>query len=80
MRVFRLIEHGRVAIVHVDILIVIRKDISDRLCMDLNRMVPVKTLGELKRYGGNDLSTDFRGRMNQISRRMMRLKTGRFVN
>ena len=51
-----LIEDGHVAItagVHVDdIFAVGRKDRCDRLCMDLNGMIPVKNLGELKGYGG----------------------------
>ena len=43
--VFRLIEDERVAsiaVVHVD----------DKLCVDLNRTIPVKNLGDLKWYGG----------------------------
>ena len=52
---FRSIEDGRVAIkavVHVDdIFAVEQKERCDRLCVDLNRMIPVKNLGELE-YGG----------------------------
>ena len=50
--VFRLVEDGRIvitAVVHVDdIFTVGRKDRCDRFCMDLNEMIPVKNLGELK--------------------------------
>ena len=50
--VFRLIEDGRVAItavVHVDdIFAVGQKGRCDRLCVDLNRTIPVKNLGDLK--------------------------------
>ena len=55
--VFRLIEDERVAItavVHVDdIFAVGQKKRCDRLCIDLNRIIPVKNLlGDLKWYGG----------------------------
>ena len=54
--VFRLNEDGRVAItavVHVDdIFAVGQKKKCDRLCVDLNGMIPVKNLGELRWYGG----------------------------
>ena len=54
--VFRMIEDGRVtitAVVHVDdIFAVGQKERCDRLCVDLNRTIPVKNLGELKWYGG----------------------------
>ena len=54
--VLRLIEDGRVtitAVVHVDdIFAVGQKEMCDRLCVDLNRTIPVKNLGELKWYGG----------------------------
>ena len=54
--VFRLIEKGRVtitAVVHVDdIFAVGQKERCDRLCVDLNRTIPVKNLGDLKLYGG----------------------------
>ena len=54
--VFRLNEDGRVAItavVHVDdIFAVGQKERCDRLCVDLNGMIPVKNLGELRWYGG----------------------------
>ena len=50
--VFRLIEDGRVvitAIVHVDdIFAVGQKERCDRLCVNLNRTIPVKNLGDLK--------------------------------
>ena len=53
--VFRMIKDGRVtitAVVHVDdIFAVGQKERCDRLCVDLNRTVPVKNLGDLKRYG-----------------------------
>ena len=60
---FRLIEEGRVAIttavVHVDdIFAVGRKDRCDRFCVDLNGMIPLKNLGELKWYGGCFYSRD----------------------
>ena len=51
--VFRLIEDGRVAItavVHIDdIFAVGQKKRRDRLCVDLNRTIPVKNLGESTR-------------------------------
>ena len=54
--VFRLMEDGRVtitAVLHVDdIFAVGQKERCDRLCVDLNRTIPVKNLGELKWYGG----------------------------
>ena len=61
--VFRLIEDGRVAItavVHVDnIFAVGQKERYDRLlCVDLNRTIPVKNLGDLKWYGGCRYSRD----------------------
>ena len=60
--VFRLIEDGRVAItavVHVDdIFAVGQKERCDRLCVDLNRTIPVKNLGDLKWYGGCRYSRD----------------------
>ena len=60
--VFRLIEDGRVAITavaHVDnIFPVEQKDRCDRLCVDLNRNIPVKNLGDLKCYGGCRYSRD----------------------
>ena len=60
--VFRLIEDGRVAItavVHVDdIFAVGQKERCDRLCVDFNRTIPVKNLGDLKWYGGCRYSRD----------------------
>ena len=54
--VFRLVEEGRVAIiavVHVnDIFALGLKSRCDVFRGGLNRMVPVKNLGELRRYGG----------------------------
>ena len=54
--VFRLVEDGCVAItavVHVDdIFAVEQKERWDRLCVDLNRTIPVKNLDDLKWYGG----------------------------
>ena len=54
--VFRLVEEGRVAIiavVHVDgIFAVGLKSRCDVFRDELNRMVPVKNLGELRWYGG----------------------------
>ena len=54
--VFSLIEDGRVtitAVVHVDDIFAVRqKERCDRLCVDLNRTIPVKNLGELKWYEG----------------------------
>ena len=59
---FRLIEDGRVAItavVHVDdIFAVGQKERCDRLCVDFNRTIPVKNLGDLKWYGGCRYSRD----------------------
>ena len=60
--VFRLIEDGRMtitAVVHVDdIFAVGQKKRCDRLCVDLNRTIPVKNLGDLKWYGGCRYSRD----------------------
>ena len=60
--VFRLIENGRVvitAVVHVDdIFAVGQKERCDRLCVDLNRTILVKNLGDLKWYGGCPYSRD----------------------
>ena len=54
--VFRLIEDGRVAItavVHVDVIFAVgQKERCDRLCVDLNQIIPVKNLGDSKWYGG----------------------------
>ena len=54
--VFRLIEDERVAITAVehvdDIFAVGQKERCDKLCVDLNRTIPVKNLGDLKWYGG----------------------------
>ena len=76
--VFRLIEDRRVtltAVVHVeDIFAVRQKERCDRLCVDLNRTIPVKNLGDLKWYGGcrylrdrktNGVPTEFRGRVDE---------------
>ena len=60
--VFCVIGDGRVAItavVHVDdIFAVGLKERCDRLCVDLNRTIPVKHLGESKWYGGCRYSRD----------------------
>ena len=60
--VFRLIEDGRVsitAVVHVnDIFAVGQKERCDRPCVDLNLTIPVKSLGDLKCYGGCRYSRD----------------------
>ena len=65
--VFGLIEDGRVAItavVHVDdIFAVGQKERCDRLCVDLNRTIPVKTLSYLKWYGGCRYSRDRKKRV-----------------
>ena len=46
------------AVVHVDDTFAVgRKERCDRLCADLNRAIPVKKLGELKWYGGEDAAT-----------------------
>ena len=54
--VFPFIEDGREAVtaaVHADdIFAVGQKERCDRLCVDLNRAIPVKNLGGLKWYGG----------------------------
>ena len=63
--VFRLIEDGRVVITAVvqvdDIFAVGQKERYDRLCVDLNRTIPVKNLGELEWYGGCHYSRDRKG-------------------
>ena len=47
------------AVVHVDdIFAVGHKKRCDRLCVDLNRTIPVKNLGDLKWYGGDRYSRD----------------------
>ena len=47
------------AVVHVDnIFVVGQKERCDLLCVDLNRTIPVKSLGELKWYGGCRYSRD----------------------
>ena len=60
--VFHLIEDRRmaiIAIVHVDDTFAAgQKERCDRLCVDLNRVIPVKSLGELKWYGGYRYSRD----------------------
>ena len=44
---------------HVDdIFAVGQKERCDRLCVDLNRTIPAKNLGELKWYGGCRYSRD----------------------
>ena len=52
--VFRLIEDGRLAItavVHVDSTFTVgQKKKCEKLCVDLNRTIPVKNLWELKWY------------------------------
>ena len=56
---FRLIEKGRVAVVYVDDDFAVgQKERCDRLCVDLNRTIPVKNLGEFKWYGGWRYSRD----------------------
>ena len=47
------------AVVHVDdIFVVGQKERCDRLCLDLNRTIFVKNLGDLKWYGGCRYSRD----------------------
>ena len=50
--VFRFMEDGRVtitAVLHVDDIFAVRqKERCDRLCVDLNRTIPVKNLGDLE--------------------------------
>ena len=47
------------AIVHVDDNFVAgQKERCDRLCVDLNQTIPVKSLSELKWYGGCRYSRD----------------------
>ena len=61
--VMRLIESGSVSIVmvvHVDGMFVVRvKSWYDQLCEDLNRLVPVNKLGELRWYAGCRFSWDW---------------------
>ena len=41
------------AVVHVDTIFAIgQKERWERLCVDVHRTIPVKKVGELKRYGG----------------------------
>ena len=57
------------AIVHVDYIFAAgRKEICDRLCVDLNRAIPVKNVGELKWYGGCRYSSDRKRGTLTISR------------
>ena len=64
--VFRLIRGGMVVlilVVHVDdIFAVGKKEKCDQFGEDLNRMLPVKNLGELKWYSGCFLRERQRGR------------------
>ena len=47
------------AVMHVnDIFAVGQKERCDKLCVDLNRTIPVKNLGDLKCYGGCRYSRD----------------------
>ena len=50
------VEDGRVtitAVVHVDDIFALgQKERCDKLCVDLNRTIPIKNLGESKWYGG----------------------------
>lgn len=54
--VFRLIEEGQMivtAVVHVDdIFAVGKQNRCDQMCEDLNQMMPIKNLGELRCYAG----------------------------
>ena len=68
---FLLIKDGRVtstALVHVDdIFAVGQKERCDRLCVDLNGMIPVKNRGELKWYGGCRYSKDRKRGIGTVS-------------
>ena len=58
------------AVVHVDdIFAVGQKERCDRLCVDLNRTIPVKNLGDLKWYGGCQYSRDHKRGSCQEPRR-----------
>ena len=69
--VFRLIVDGRAAItavVHVDVVFAVgQNERCDRLCVDLNRTIPVENLGDLKWYGGCRYSRDRKGGTLTIS-------------
>ena len=56
------------AVVHADnIFAVGQKERCDRLCVDLNRTIPVKHLGDLKWYGGCRYSKDLKTGIPTIS-------------
>ena len=73
--VFRLIRGGIVVlilVVHVDDIFAVGKERCDHFGEDLNRVVPVKNLGELKWYSGcffetgreaDDFTADVHGRV-----------------
>ena len=62
MCLFRLIEYGLITITEVvyvdDIFAVGKKRRCNKFCDDLNCLIPVKNLGELKWYGGYHYSRD----------------------
>lgn len=77
--VFRLIEAGSVsiiAVVHVDdIFAVGRKERCDRFCEDLNRVVPINNVGELRWYAGCHYSRDKVAGLLTISQKSFAEKT-----
>ena len=65
------------AVVHVDdIFAVGQKERCDRLCVDLNRTIPVKNLGDLKWYGGCRYSRDRKMGTLTISQQSFRGRVG----
>ena len=79
--VFRLIEAGSVAViavVHVDdIFAVGRKERCDRFCEELNQLVPINNLGELRWYAGCHYSRDKVTGLLTISQKSFAEKTVR---
>ena len=67
----RLIESGSVSIVtvvHVDDMFAVGlKSRCDKFCADLNRLVPINNLGELRWYGGCCFSRDWSADTLRIS-------------
>ena len=65
------------AVVHVDhIFAVGQKERCDRLCVDLNRTIPVKNLGALDWYGGCRYSRDRKMGILTISQQSFAEKLG----
>ena len=79
MRVIRLIDSGSasiVTVVHVDDIFAVEvKSRSDQFREDLNRLVPVNSLDELRRYSGCRFSRDWDSGTFTISQRVFTCNT-----